>query len=196
MLNSVRDSAWNQIRQGWITIALVMLVVAAWLQVIATADGLRDADVLVSAVTCGIAYGWLLSSSRFRGRTALIIDLVTALGFALLVVGRVLPDMKLLTAQSFEKTLGLMNARTFTLLETLRDDAQWLLTNYFSNTRLFLFLNVFVLWNAAAWLQACCRVPARNARPSSAVASRTIRPSGCWSASRLATSPIRAAKSS
>jgi len=155
MLNSVRDSAWNQIRQGWITIALVMLVVAAWLQVIATADGLRDADVLVSAVTCGIAYGWLLSSSRFRGRTALIIDLVTALGFALLVVGRVLPDMKLLTAQSFEKTLGLMNARTFTLLETLRDDAQWLLTNYFSNTRLFLFLNVFVLWNAAAWLIWC-----------------------------------------
>lgn len=155
MLNSVRDTAWNQIKQGWITGALVGVVVVAWLQVIAAADWLRDANVMVSAASCGVLYGYLLASTRFRGRTALIIDLVTSLGFALLVVGRVLPEAKLLTAQSFEKTIWLMNARTFTALETLRDDAQWLTTNYFPNTRLFLFLNVFALWNAAAWLMWC-----------------------------------------
>ncbi len=134
---------------------MVGVVVLSWLQVVATADWLRDANVLVSAAICGVLYGLLLSSSRFRGRTALIIDLITSLGFALLVVGRVLPEMKLLTAQPFEKTMWLMNARTFTLLEALRDDAQWLLTNYFPSTRLFLFLNIFAMWNAAAWLMWC-----------------------------------------
>src|SRR5512136_1357805 len=121
MLNSVHHIAWNQIKQGWITALLVGVVVVSWLQVIATADWLRDANVLVSAAICGVLYGWLLASARFRGRTALIIDLVTSLCFALLVAGRVLPELKLLTAQSFEKTVWLMNARTFTLLETLRD---------------------------------------------------------------------------
>jgi transglutaminase-like putative cysteine protease len=155
MLNSVRDTAWNQIRQGWITAALVTIVVVAWLQVITTADWLRDTNTLASASICGVLYGLLLSSSRFRGRTALIINLVTSLSFALFVAGHVLPELKLLTAQPFEKTLWLMNARTFTLLEALRDDAQWLTTNYFPSTRLFLFLNVFALWNAAAWLMWC-----------------------------------------
>ena len=155
MLNSVRDNAWNQIKQGWITIALVTMVVLSWLQVVGTADWLRDANVLVSAAICGVLYGWLLASSRFRGRTALIIALVTSLGLALLVTGRILPEVKLLTAQPFEKAIWLMNARIFTLLEALRDDAQWLLTNYFPNTRLFLFVNVFAMWNAAVWLVWC-----------------------------------------
>ena len=114
MIDTLRDTAWNQIKQGWITGTLVGVVVVAWLQVIAAADWLRDANVLVSAAICGVLYGCLLASTRFRGRTALIIDLVTSLGFALLVVGRVLPEAKLLTAQSFEKTIWLMNARTLT----------------------------------------------------------------------------------
>ncbi len=155
MLDTLRDSAWNQIKQGWITSALVGVVVVAWLQVIAAADWLREANVLVSAAICGVLYGSLLASTRFRGRTALIIDLVTSLGFALLLVGRVLPEAKLLTAQLFEKTIWLMNARMLTVLEALRDDVQWLTTNYFPNTRLFLFLNVFAMWNAAAWLMWC-----------------------------------------
>jgi hypothetical protein len=155
MIDTLRDSAWNQIRQGWITVLLVGMVVLSWLQVVATADWLRDANVLVSAAICGVLYGLLLSTSRFRGHTALIIDLITSLGFALLVAGRVLPEIKLLAAQPVEKTLWLMNARTFTLLEALRDDTQWLLTNYFPSTRLFLFLNIFVMWNAAAWLMWC-----------------------------------------
>jgi transglutaminase-like putative cysteine protease len=155
MLNSVRDNAWNQIKQSWITIALVTMVVLSWLQVVGTADWLRDANVLVSAAICGVLYGWLLASSRFRGRTALIIALVTSLGLALLVTGRILPEVKLLTAQPFEKAIWLMNARIFTLLEALRDDAHWLLTNYFPNTRLFLFVNVFAMWNAAVWLVWC-----------------------------------------
>ena len=152
MLNSVRDSVWNQLRQGWITVALVAMVALSWLQVIATADGLRDANELVSVAICGLLYGFLLASSRFRGRMALIIDLVTSLGFAVILVGRVWPDA---AAQPFEETLWLMNARIFTLSEALRDDAQWLTTNYFPNTRLFLFLNVLALWNAAAWLMWC-----------------------------------------
>jgi transglutaminase-like putative cysteine protease len=155
MLNSVRDSAWNQIKQSWITVALVAMVVLSWLQVVAAADWLRDANVLVSVAICGVLYGWLLASARFRGRTALIIDLVTSLGFALLVAGRILPEVKLLTAQPFEKTIWLMNARALTGLEALRDDAQWLLTHYFPNTRLFLFVNVFAMWNAAVWLMWC-----------------------------------------
>jgi transglutaminase-like putative cysteine protease len=155
MINTLRDSAWNHIKQGWITAMLVGVVVVAWLQVIATADWLRDANVLVSAALCGVLYGGLLASSRFRGRTVLIIDLVTSLGFALLVVGRILPDVQSFTRLPFEKTIWLMNARTLTVLEALREDAQWLVTNYFSSTRLFVFLNIFAIWNAAAWLIWC-----------------------------------------
>jgi transglutaminase-like putative cysteine protease len=155
MIDTFRDSAWNQMKQGWITAALVGVVVLSWLQPVVAADWLRDANVLVSAAICGALYGLLLVPSRFRGRTALIINLITSLGFALLVVGRILPEAKLLTTQSFEKTIWLMNVRALTVLEALRDDAQWLLTNYFPNTRLFLFLNVLAMWNAAAWLMWC-----------------------------------------
>ena len=39
-----------------------------------------------------------------------------------------------------------------TLGEVLRSDTQWLLTNYFSQTRLSLFLNVLAVWSAIVWL--------------------------------------------
>jgi hypothetical protein len=57
-----------------------------------------------------------------------------------------------LFGQPFEKSLWLMNARLATLGEVLRSDMQWVLTNYFPQTRLCLFLNVLAVWNAVVWL--------------------------------------------
>ena len=54
--------------------------------------------------------------------------------------------------KSFDRSLWLMNARLATLAEVLRSDTQWLLTNYFPQTRLFLFLNVLAVWSAAVWM--------------------------------------------
>ena len=134
------------------TALLLSAVMIAWLSMLPGIDRLRDAETIAAVAISGALYGALLALSRFRGRTALLIDIITSLGLAVLIVGRVLPDSSSLFAQPFDKSLWLMNARLATLGEVLRGDTQWLLTNYFSQTRLFLFLNVLAVWSAAVWL--------------------------------------------
>jgi hypothetical protein len=126
--------------------------VIAWLSMLGEADRLRDAETIAAVAISGALYGALLSISRFRERTAWLIGVLTSLGLAVLVVGRVLPELSSLFAQSFDKSLWLMNARLATLGEVLRGDMPWLLTNYFPQTRLFLCLNVLAVWNAVVWL--------------------------------------------
>ena len=152
MINSLRETTWTQLQQHWITVLLLSAVVIAWLSLLSEADRLRDVETIAAVVISGVLYGALLALSRFRGRTAWLIDIVTSLGLAVLIVGRVLPDPSSLFAQPFDKSLWLMNARLATLGEVLRSDTQWLLTHYFPQTRLFLFLNVLAVWNAAVWL--------------------------------------------
>ncbi len=152
MIDSLRETTWTRVQQHWITALLLSAVVIAWLSMLSEADRLRDAETIAAVAISGALYGALLALSRFRGRTALLIDIITSLGLAVLIVGRVLPDSSSLFAQPFDKSLWLMNARLATLGEVLRSDTQWLLTNYFPQTRLFLFLNVLAVWNAAVWL--------------------------------------------
>ena len=152
MIDSLRETTWTRVQQHWITALLLSAVVIAWLSMLSEADRLRDAETIAAVAISGALYGALLALSRFRGRTALLIDIITSLGLAVLIVGRVLPDPSSLFAQPFDKSLWLMNARLVTLGEVLRSDTQWLLTNYFPQTRLFLFLNVLAVWNAAVWL--------------------------------------------
>ena len=152
MIDSLRDTTWTRLQQHWITALLLCGVVIHWLSAVAGIEQLREASTIVNVAVSGVFYGALLALSRFRGRTALMIDLVTSIGLAVLVVGRVLPDAPALASQPFDKSLWLMNARLATLGEVLRSDTQWSLTNYFPQTRLFLLLNVLVVWNAAAWL--------------------------------------------
>src|SRR5512139_1093342 len=152
MINSLRSTTWTQVQRHWITALLLSAILMAWLSMLPGIDRLRDAETIAAVAISGAVYGALLALSRFRGRTALLIDIITSLGLAVLIVGRVLPDSSSLFAQSFDKSLWLMNARLATLAEVLRSDTQWLLTNYFPQTRLFLFLNVLAAWSATVWL--------------------------------------------
>jgi len=152
MIDSLRDTTWTRLQQHWITALLLSSVVITWLSALSGIDRLREVETIVGVVLSGVFYGALLAFSRFRGRAALVIDVVTSLGLAVLIVGRVLPDPSSLFTQPFDKSLWLMNARLATLGEVLRSDTQWLLTNYFSQTRLFLFMNVLAVWQAAVWL--------------------------------------------
>jgi transglutaminase-like putative cysteine protease len=152
MMTSLRETTWTRIQRDWITALLLSVVLITWLSLLSMAERLRDGETIAVVAIGGVLYGALLSGSRFRGRSALLIDGVTSLGLALFVVGRVLPDAPALFSQPFDKSLWLMNARFVTLGEALRSDAQWLLTGYFLQTRLFLFLTVLTVWNAAVWL--------------------------------------------
>jgi transglutaminase-like putative cysteine protease len=152
MIDSLFETTWTRIQRHWITVLLLSVVVFAWLSLLSEADQLRDAEAIAAVMISGVLYGALLSISRFRGRTAWPISFLTSLGLAVLIVGRVLPAPVSLMAQPFDKTLWLMNARLATLGEVLRSDTQWLLSTYFSQTRLFLFLNVLAVWQAAVWL--------------------------------------------
>ncbi len=152
MIDSLRTTAWTRIQQHWITALLLSAVVIAWLSMLAEADRLHDAETIAAISLSSVLYGALLAQARFRARTALIIEIITSLGLAVLVVGRVLPDTSALFAQPFDKSLWLMNARLATLGEILRSDTQWLFSTYFLETRLFLFMNVLAVWSAAVWL--------------------------------------------
>jgi transglutaminase-like putative cysteine protease len=152
MIDSLRDTTQTRIQRHWITVLLLSAVVFAWLSLLSEAEQLRDAGTIAAVMISGVLYGVLLSISRFRGRTAWPISFLTSLGLAVLIVGRVLPDPASLVTQPFDKALWLMNARLATLGEVLRSDTQWLLSTYFSQTRLFLFLNVLAVWQAAVWL--------------------------------------------
>jgi hypothetical protein len=152
MITSLRETTWTRVRQHWITALLLIAVVTTWLSLLSGVDRLREAETIAAVAISGVWYGALLSISHFRGRTAWLIDIITSLGLAVLIVGRILPDVSSLFAQPFDKSLWLMNVRLATLGEVLRSDTQWLLTNYLTQTRLFLFLNVLAVWNAAVWL--------------------------------------------
>jgi transglutaminase-like putative cysteine protease len=152
MIDSLRATAWTQVQQHWITALLLSAVMIAWLSMLSGVDRLRDAETIAAVAISGALYGALLALSRFRGRTALLIDAITSLSLTVLIAGRVLPDPSSLFAQPFDKSLWLMNARLATLGEVLRSDTQGLLTNYFPQTRLFLCLSVLAVWSAAAWL--------------------------------------------
>lgn len=152
MITSLRETTWTRIQQHWITALLLSAVMLAWLSLLSGIDQLRDAETISIVAIGGAGYGALLAFSRFRGRTALLIEAITSLGLAVLITGRILPDTVSLFSQPFAKSLWLMNARLATLGEVLRSDTQWVLTNYFTQTRLFLFLNVIVAWQAAVWL--------------------------------------------
>ena len=152
MIGSLRASTWTRVQRHWITALLLGAVVITWLSMLTEIDQLREAETIVAVAISGVLYGALLAVSRFRGRTAWTINVLTALGLAVLIVGHVLPAASLLFAQPVDKSLWLMNARLATLGEVLRSDTQWLLTNYFLQTRLFLLLIVLAVWNAAAWL--------------------------------------------
>ncbi len=152
MIDSLRETTSTRFQQHWITALLLCGVLISWLSVPVGSKVLREADTIAAVAVSGALYGALLSGSRFRGRTALLIGVVTSLGLVVLIVGRVLPDAPTLFSQPFDKSLWLMNVRLAMLGEVLRSDTQWVLTSYFPQTRLFLFLNVLAVWNAAAWL--------------------------------------------
>jgi len=152
MITSLRETTWTRLQRHWITMLLLGTVVITWLSMLANIERLREVETITAVAICGVLYGAVLTISRWRGRTAGTISLLTALGLALLIVGRLLPDPSALLAQPFVKSLWLMNARLATLGEALRSDTQWVVTNYFSQTRLFLFVNVLLVWHAAVWL--------------------------------------------
>jgi transglutaminase-like putative cysteine protease len=152
MIDSLRQTTWTHIQQHWITALLLSAVVIAWLSMSSGIDRLRETDTLAAVAIGGALYGALLACARWRARTAWTIGLCTSLGLAILIVGQVLPEPAALFGQPLEKSLWLMNVRLVTLGDVLRSDTQWLVTNYLPQTRLFLFMNVAAIWNAAAWL--------------------------------------------
>jgi transglutaminase-like putative cysteine protease len=155
MINSWRENTWLRVQQHWITALLLCAVIVTCLTAVSNVEPLRDVGTIGLMLIVGVLYGALLATSHLSGRAALIVDFGVSSGLALLIVGRVLPAPVSLLAQSFDKSLWLMNARLLTLLDAVRSDMQWLLTAYLPNTHLFLLINVFAAWNAAVWLSWC-----------------------------------------
>ena len=152
MITSLKATTWERVQQHWITVLLLSAVVITWLSMLPTVERLRDAETINVVALSGVLYGALLALARWRTRAAWTISLLTSLGLAILIVGRILPEPASLFGQPLEKSVWLMNARLATLGEVLRSDTQWITTNYLPQTRLFLLLNVLAVWNAAVWL--------------------------------------------
>jgi hypothetical protein len=152
MITSLKATTWERVQQHWITVLLLSAVVITWLAMLPNVERLRAAETINTVVLSGAWYGALLALTRWRTRTAWAVSLLTSVGLAILIVGRILPDPASLFGQPFDKSVWLMNARLITLGEVLRSDTQWVLTNYLPQTRLLLCLNVLAVWNAAAWL--------------------------------------------
>jgi len=98
----------------------------------------RRSPPLLSAAHCSAHSGSLAFPGTHR---AVDSTFITSLGLAVLIVGRVLPDFIFTFRAVVRQVVVLMNARLPRWPKSWHD-TQWLLTNYFLQTRLFLFLNV------------------------------------------------------
>src|SRR5512135_745309 len=111
MIDSLRETTWTRIQQHWITALLLSAVVITWLSMLTNIDRLREVETIAAVAVSGMLYGTLLAVSRWRGRAAWTINILTSLGLAILIVGRLLPDPAALFGQPLIKSLWLMNAR-------------------------------------------------------------------------------------
>ncbi len=152
MLTSLRAAAWSRLRQHWLTMLLTTGLVLSLLQSCADAKWLHDTAPLGAAALLGTLFGWLLAISRFRGRTALLVNLILSTLLTLLLVGRILPTLDVFFATPFTQTVTVLNARLFTLLENLRADAAALQLGLAVQTRWFVLGMCWLTWQAGAWL--------------------------------------------
>ena len=152
MLDSLRTSLLERLIKHWVTVLLVTGLVISLLQSCSDAKWLRDTTPLSVAALFGALLGWWLAVSRFRGRTALLLDSVLSALLLLLIVGRVMPDIPTLFAVPFDQTLSQMNARLFALFAGLQADATALQVGLLVQTRWFVLIGCWCAWQASAWL--------------------------------------------
>ncbi len=152
MIDSFRAAAWARFKEHWLTALLLIGIVGILLTSCAEAKWLPDTTPLVASAVLGVLFGWLLAVSRFRGRTALLFDLALSTLLALLIIGRIIPDLPTLFSTPFDQTLNQMNARLFTLWEELRADAAAIGLGLIVQTRWFVLIVSWLAWQAGAWL--------------------------------------------
>ena len=152
MIDSLRAAAWVRFREHWLTVLLIAGIALSLLQSCADAKWLRDTAPLTAAALLGVLFGWWLAASRFRGRTALLFDLILSTLLVMLMVGRVLPEVLSLFSTPFDQTISSMNARLFTLLEDVRADTGALGLGLIVQTRWFVLTFSWLTWQAGAWL--------------------------------------------
>ncbi len=157
MLTSLRDRSFEITKQHWLTWVPVLGIIASLLASVSDARWYPDAEPLIVLALVGTAYGALLTTSRFKPRTALIMNGLASIGLTLIVAGRILPTLETWLSQPLIESLAVMNVRWLALFDQLVRGlsllgAGLLRADTLPGAHTLMVLYGLLVWQAAAWL--------------------------------------------
>ncbi len=144
------------LRKYWVPLLLVGGMLTALSYSVDEARWVRDSSGIVTSLSLSFLVGWALAHSRFRGWFVLLNSLCLGGVVSVQVVGHIVPSLPTTFTMNFFQWVNELNLRLVTLslrvggwVDTLRAGGD------IQDTGLFVFLVVFVLWNASAWFLWC-----------------------------------------
>jgi len=152
MLNSLRDRLIDYGKQHWLTITPVLGLIASLIANVSEAKWYPEAEPLIVLVLGGAMYGALLAASRWRLRTAAIVNAVAALGVTFIAVGRIMPTLTVWASAPLATSTTVMQLRLFALLEQVARGLGQFRAETLPGRQVLIVAYGLLVWHAAAWL--------------------------------------------
>ena len=152
MLTSLRDRSIEITKQHWLTWLPVLGLMASVLVGVRGATWTDDAEPLSVLAAGGALYGTLLMLSRWRLRTALLVNLSVAVGVTLIAVGRILPAPDVWLSSPLAASTAAMQSRVLALLDLLARGLGQFRAETLPGRLVLSVLYGLLVWHAAAWL--------------------------------------------
>lgn len=152
MLTSLRDRLIDYGKQHWLTWLPVLGLIASLQAGVSEATWTDEVEPLSVLVAGGALYGTLLIKSRWRLRTALIVNLSVALGVTLIAMGRILPAPDAWLSSPLAASTSAMQQRLLALLDLLARGLGQFLAETLPGRQVLLVAYGLLVWHAAAWL--------------------------------------------
>ena len=152
MESPLRDRAITFVQQHWLTWVPVLGIIASMLISVSSASWYPEAEPLIVLVWGGVIYGAVLSTSHFRQRTAMILNVAVSIGVTLIAVGRLLPMLGVWTSFPLNESLTIMNVQWLALLDQLTRGLSALRAETMPAIHTLMVIYGLLVWHAAAWL--------------------------------------------
>jgi transglutaminase-like putative cysteine protease len=152
-LRFLRTKVYNALRSAVPTVLICLPMVLMLSAAVDDAKWVNDSSSVGHLLFWGMVCGWLLAATRWRGWLVAVYSLVFSGVFTALVVGQVVPPLRVVLATAYMPLVEGMRLRMVTFglraggwIETLRAGGS------VRDTGLFIFLLALIGWSAAAWM--------------------------------------------
>jgi transglutaminase-like putative cysteine protease len=152
-LVALRDRILRDLRSGIPTLAICLTLVLTLSSAVSDAKWVKDSSAAGTLLLWGMVVGWMLAGTRWPGWLACLYSLVFSGVFASLVIGQVLPPLRVILSTPYMPLVEGMRVRAVAF--GLRAGGWWntlQVGGSIRDTSLFVFLLALIGWAAAAWM--------------------------------------------